>query len=145
MVQVNIKLLSNDKLLIPERKNLGDSGFDLKAAHDEIVESKTVKLIKTGICVEIPLGYEGQVRTRSGMALKTNAFVLNSPGTIDSGYRGEVGVILANLSNEKLVIQKYDRVAQLVINQIPEVVLMPVDNLSDTERGAGGFGSTGIK
>jgi dUTP pyrophosphatase len=144
MVQIGIKLLSNDKLLIPERKNSGDAGFDLKAAHDEIIESKTVKLIKTGISVEIPIGYEGQVRSRSGLALKANAFVLNSPGTIDSGYRGEVGVILANLSNEKLVIQKYDRVAQLVINQLPEVILMPVENLSDTERGAGGFGSTGI-
>jgi len=145
MIQVYIKLLSDDKLLMPERKNPGDAGFDLKAAHDEIIESKCVKLIKTGISTEIPVGYEGQVRTRSGMALKANAFVLNSPGTIDSGYRGEVGVILANFSDEKLVIKKYDRIAQLVINELPEAILVPVENLTDTERGAGGFGSTGIK
>jgi len=145
MLRVNVKLLSNDILLMPERKNVGDSGFDLKAAHDEVIEPHKWKLIKCGFSMEMSEGYEGQVRSRSGLALKSGMFVLNEPGTLDSSYRGEVGVILANYSDKTFEVKKYDRVAQLVFQQIPEVVLIQVNELSDSQRGMGGFGSTGVK
>ena len=100
-------------------------------------------MVKTGVTVEIPLGYEGQVRSRSGLAFKEGIFVLNSPGTIDSDYRGEIGVILANMSDSDRPVKIGERVAQLVITRVTDVVFQKKDSLSETERGSGGFGSTG--
>jgi len=145
MLNVQIELLDNDILLMPEQKNPGDAGFDLKAAHDDIIPAKEHRLIKCGFSIAIPPNHEGQVRSRSGLALKAEVFVLNSPGTIDMGYRGMVGVILQNLSDTEFVVKKYDRIAQLVINEIPQVTFEVVKKLSETERGVGGFGSTGVK
>ena len=145
MWRINIKLLSDDNLLMPERKNIGDSGFDLKASNDDVIRPGERKLIKCGFSIEMDKGLEGQVRSRSGLALKSGIFVLNEPGTIDSGYRNEVGVILANFSDKVFEVKKYDRIAQLVINEIPDVTLIKVDELSDSQRGMGGFGSTGVK
>ena len=145
MIRINVKLLTNDNQLLPSRKSSSDAGFDLRAASSELIEPKSWKLIKCGFSIEIPEGFEGQVRSRSGLALKSGMFVLNEPGTIDSCFRGEVGVILANYSYQKFEVQKYDRIAQLVINQLPEVTLLAAENLSDTDRGQGGFGSTGVK
>jgi dUTP pyrophosphatase len=103
------------------------------------------KLIPTGLFLEIPAGFECQVRPRSGLALKKGITVLNSPGTIDADYRGEVGVILINLSNEAFVIENGERIAQLIFSKVEQIEFEQVENLSETERGAGGFGSTGVK
>src|SRR5690606_9652532 len=101
-------------------------------------------LVKTGLFIELPVGYEAQVRPRSGLALKKGITVLNTPGTIDADYRGEIGVILINLSNEDFVIENGERIAQLVIAKYEQAELIEVNVLSETQRGAGGFGSTGI-
>jgi dUTP pyrophosphatase len=103
------------------------------------------KLIPTGLFLEIPAGFECQVRPRSGLALKKGITVLNSPGTIDADYRGEVGVILINLSNEAFIVENGERIAQLVFSRVEQIEFEQTENLSETERGSGGFGSTGIK
>jgi dUTP pyrophosphatase len=102
-------------------------------------------LVKTGLFIELPIGYEAQVRPRSGLALKKGITVLNSPGTVDADYRGEIGVILVNLSSETFVIENGERIAQLVIAKHERAEWIEVTALSETERGAGGFGSTGLK
>lgn len=102
-------------------------------------------LIPTGLYMALPVGYEAQVRPRSGLALKYGITVLNTPGTIDSDYRGEIGVVLINLGSEPFIVRQGDRIAQLVISQINQVQFVPVDELQETDRGAGGFGSTGSK
>jgi dUTP pyrophosphatase len=110
-----------------------------------VIEPGVPHLVATGIFMEFPAGYEAQVRPRSGMALKHALTVLNTPGTIDAGYRGEVSVIMLNAGKEPYEIKRGDRVAQMVINQLPDVEIVAADTLSDTVRGEGGFGSTGKK
>ena len=145
-MNVKIKLLINDEgcgKLIPTKNNPDDAGFDLKSNESFILAPGERKLAKCGFAIEIPLFFEGQVRPRSGLALKNGITVVNAPGTIDSGYRGEVGVILLNTGSEPFTVNKYDRIAQLVINEIPPVELIVSDELSDSARGEKGYGSSG--
>jgi len=134
---------TDDKKLIPKNAKPEDAGYDLMSNNGGIIlrPGETV-LVSAGIKIQVPKGYEAQVRPRSGLALKHGITVLNSPGTIDSGYRGEVGVILHNSGDHLFEIEKYDRIAQMVINKIehPKIIIGKVDI---TDRGAGGFGSTG--
>ena len=136
---------SNNEL--PTYETIGSAGLDIRAFIEESITLKPLerKLIKTGLFLEIPVGYEAQVRPRSGFALKNGVTVLNSPGTIDADYRGEVGVILINLSQENVEIHTGDRIAQLVFAKVEQAEWNEVETLSETERGAGGFGSTGKK
>jgi dUTP pyrophosphatase len=136
---------SNNEL--PAYETIGSAGLDIRAFIEESIILKPLerKLIKTGLFLEIPVGYEAQVRPRSGFALKNGVTVLNSPGTIDADYRGEVGVILINLSQENVEIHTGDRIAQLVFAKVEQAEWNEVETLSETERGAGGFGSTGKK
>lgn len=134
--------------IIPAYQTPGAAGMDLHAAFPEGTDGvhlmdDQVLLIPTGLSIEVPLGYEAQVRSRSGLALKNHVVVLNSPGTIDSDYRGEVGVILINYGPKDLPIKNGDRIAQLVIAPVSHAVVEEVEELSSTDRGAGGFGSTG--
>ena len=134
-------------LPIPLRTTPGSSGCDVAAAVETeiVIEPSARALVPTGFCFEIPLGYEVQVRSRSGLAAKHGVFVLNSPGTVDSDYRGEVKVILANSGNAPFVIKRGDRIAQLVVASVAESVdFVEKDSVSETGRGAGGFGHTGI-
>lgn len=144
MIRLKILRLPHNKT-VPEYKTDGSSGMDLSAAINEPVELKPLerKLIPTGIKVEIPKGYEIQVRARSGLSLKHGITLINAIGTIDSDYRGELCVPLVNLSNENYTIQPNERIAQMVVCKVeyPEIVIS--EALSDTSRGVGGFGSTG--
>jgi len=126
--------------------HFGDSGVDLRAAIPEkmVIEPGQVVLVPAGIKVEIPYGYEIQVRPRSGLALKHGITVLNTPGTVDSGYRGEIGIILINHSKKRFVINRGDKIAQAVVCAIVQAQFLEVDELSDTSRGEGGYNSTGI-
>jgi dUTP pyrophosphatase len=136
---------NENDLTLPIKMSSGAAGFDLSAAIKEEVEILPMerKLIPTGIRLEIPEGYEGQVRPRSGLALEHGVTVLNSPGTIDSDYRGEVKVILINLSDQPFFVSSGDRIAQLVIQKNPQVEFVEEGKLSKTSRGCGGFGHTG--
>ena len=144
---IEIKIINSSKHKLPEYKTALSAGMDLRANLSEpvILEPLERKLIPTGLYVEIPEGYEGQVRPRSGLALKHGISCLNSPGTVDADYRGELGVILINLSKENFVINDGDRIAQLVIAKHETVVWKEVAELQETERGSGGYGSSGIK
>lgn len=122
-----------------------DAGMDIAAAHDEVIESGDYKMIRTGFCVAVPKEYVLDVRSRSGMAKEEGVVVLNSPGTIDSGYRGEIGVILINHGSNTFHIRRGERVAQLVLLPCPEVEAIEVEALDATERGENGFGSTGVR
>lgn len=121
------------------------AGMDLRSTHDVTLQPLQRMLVKTGLRMAIPKGFEGQVRPRSGLALKQGITCLNSPGTIDSDYRGEVGVILINLSDSVVQLAKGERIAQLVICPVARATVQVVDSLDETERGEGGFGSTGLK
>lgn len=147
---MKIKIVNKSTNETPAYATAGAAGFDLRANLDAPVTLKPGerKLIPTGLFMEIPLGYEGQVRPRSGLTLKRGLTVLNSPGTVDADYRGEVGVILVNQSSEDQVIEHGERVAQMVIakHETAEIeVVESVEELESTDRGAGGFGSTGTK
>lgn len=155
-MNVKIKILENSlveelqKQLInnlPKYQTEGSAGLDICSAslEDIIIPSGKLKLIPTGIAIAIPNGYECQVRSRSGLAAKNMVFCLNSPGTIDSDYRGEVKVILANLGDEDFVVKFGDRIAQLVFNKYEKIDWELTENLDETARGEGGFGSTGVK
>ena len=147
-MQIKIKLLTNDEgcgNLIPTKNNSTDAGFDLKANQNATIGPGARLLVKCGFAIEIPIGFEGQVRPRSGLAIKHGITVLNSPGTIDAGYRGEVGVILYNTSETPFDIHQYDRIAQLVIGEVRPIKLIVSDELSDSERGDKGYGSSGVK
>ena len=139
------KLAGSDDLPLPEYMSEGASGMDLRAAVDGPVEIPPgeIALVPTGIAVAIPRGYEGQVRPRSGLALRSGILVLNTPGTIDSDYRGEIGIILANLGREPFRVERGDRVAQLVIARVARAVWSERDTLTATGRESGGFGHTG--
>ena len=142
---MKVNIINKSKHALPEYKTEGAAGMDLIANINEPVTLKPLErtLIPTGLFMEIPMGYEAQVRPRSGWSLKHGITCLNSPGTIDADYRGEVGVILANVSNEEFTINDGDRIAQLVIAKHERAEWVEVEALSDTQRGAGGFGSTG--
>ena len=141
-VKVRVKLLSPDAKM-PMAAKRGDVAFDLFSTMDYELRPGERFAVPTGIAIEIPPGYEGQVRPRSGLALKEGITVLNTPGTIDSGYRGEVKTIMINHNGEPFKITKGMRISQLAIRPVPEVEFIEVDELTDTERGEGGFGSTG--
>jgi len=143
---MKIKLINKSNNSTPEYATLYSAGVDLRAFIDkkEIIEPFNRKIIPTGLFLEIPLGFEGQVRPRSGLAFKNGITVLNSPGTIDADYRGEIKVILINLSNEKFEINSGDRIAQLVFAKVEHVDFEIVQNINTTERGDGGFGHTGV-
>ena len=139
------RVRDNSDLPLPAYQSEAAAGFDLRAdIHEEVLLSPGERaVVPTGVAMEIPVGFEGQVRARSGWALKKGVALVNAPGTIDSDYRGEVGVILINLGQDDLKIQRGDRIAQLVISPIIQPVIQEVSDLSATERGQGGFGSTG--
>ena len=144
-VHMNIRIVNQSSHALPEYETLASAGMDLRAHTDTPVTLQPMErgLIKTGLFIELPVGIEAQVRPRSGLALKKGITVLNSPGTIDADYRGEIGVILINLSNEPFTIASGDRIAQLVIAKHERADWQQVESLTETERGAGGFGSTG--
>ncbi|MBC8064108.1 MAG: dUTP diphosphatase [Chlorobia bacterium] len=130
---------------VPAYQSTHAAGMDLCCSEDCVLEPGERKLVSTGIRMAIPEGFEGQVRPRSGLAMKHGIGMVNSPGTIDSDYRGEIGVLLINLGKETVTFLKGDRIAQLVICPVTRARLLPVDELDQTERGVGGFGSTGKK
>ena len=144
---MKVKIVNQSKHVLPAYETPASAGLDVRANIEVPIELEPLGriLVKTGLFLEIPEGYECQVRPRSGLALKKGISVLNAPGTIDADYRGEVGVILINLSNEKFIIEDGERVAQLVFAKVEQAEWVETDILSDTERGAGGFGSTGVK
>ena len=142
---MKVKVINKSKHALPEYKTALSAGMDLTANINEPIELKPLerRLIPTGLFIELPAGYEAQVRPRSGMALKHGLICLNSPGTIDADYRGEIGVIIANVSNDIYTIEDGERIAQLVIAKHETISLEEVASLDETERGEGGFGSTG--
>jgi dUTP pyrophosphatase len=144
---VKVRVINKSQHALPSYETIDSAGMDVRAMLDEPVVLKPMEraLIKTGLFLEIPAGYECQVRPRSGLALKKGITVLNAPGTIDADYRGEVGVILINLSNESFTIENGERIAQLVFARFEQADFEVVDELTETDRGAGGFGSTGVK
>jgi dUTP pyrophosphatase len=143
LIQVNFKMDEGCADLRPLKQHVGDSGFDLKSRINTVLKSGKFMAIPTGLFLELPLNTEAQVRPRSGLAARMGITVLNTPGTVDASYRGEVQVILINHSEQDFVIHRGDRIAQLVIQTIPEIDFVLQDSLSDTVRGKGGFGSTG--
>jgi len=144
---MNIKIVNKSQHASPEYATSQSAGLDLRANLTEAITLKPLgrALVKTGLFIELPFGYEAQVRPRSGLAYKKGITVLNSPGTIDADYRGEIGVILVNLSEEEFIIENGERVAQMVIAKHEQANWVEVITLEDSERGAGGFGSTGVK
>ncbi len=142
---MQVKIVNKSKNELPAYSTLFSAGMDLRANLDEAVILKPLerKLIPTGLFIELPQGYEAQVRPRSGLALKKGITVLNTPGTIDADYRGEIGVILINLSNEEFVIENGERICQMVVAAHATVEWDLVEVLEESERGAGGFGHTG--
>jgi len=144
---MKIKIVNNSQHDSPEYATSQSAGLDLRANLTEPITLKPLAriLVKTGLFIALPEGYEAQVRPRSGLAYKKGVTVLNSPGTIDADYRGEIGVILVNLSQEEFVIENGERVAQLVIAKHEQAQWIEAENLNETDRGAGGFGSTGVK
>lgn len=146
MLKVQVKVLPHGQgLPLPKYMSEHAAGMDLYAAVEKelVIPSGEWKPVPTGLALAIPAGYEAQVRPRSGLALKQGVSVLNTPGTVDADYRGEVGVILMNHSRQDLVIKRGDRIAQMIINQIERIEFEEVSELPGTERGAGGFGHTG--
>ena len=142
---MEIKIINKSAHKLPHYETDFSAGMDLRANMDEPITLKPLEraIIKTGLFIELPLGFEAQVRPRSGLAAKKGITVLNAPGTIDADYRGEIGVILVNLSNEKFVVNSGERIAQMVIAKHEHISWNEVDALGETTRGAGGFGSTG--
>jgi len=142
-----VQVVNNGNQPLPEYATEGSAGMDLRANIDQPVILKPLDraLIPTGLHIALPQGYEAQIRPRSGMAVKHGVTVLNTPGTIDSDYRGDIGVILVNLSHESFTINPGDRIAQMVINCYERIKFELVDSLDETERGEGGFGHTGTK
>ncbi|OOC34382.1 dUTP diphosphatase [Helicobacter pylori] len=130
--------------LIPKYQTEGSSGFDLHAVEEVTIKPHSVGLVKIGICLSLEVGYELQVRTRSGLALNHQVVVLNSPGTVDNDYRGEIKVILANLSDKDFKVQVGDRIAQGVVQKTYKAEFIECERLDETSRGSGGFGSTGV-
>ena len=141
--EIKVKKLS-EKAILPSIAHPGDAGMDLFSIENKILESGRSYLVKTGISIQLPKNTEAQIRPRSGLALKHTIALTNTPGTIDEGYRGEIGVIMINHGRENFEITEGMKIAQMVIKPIYEVKITEVNDLSDTSRGEGGFGSTGI-
>ncbi|WP_136482614.1 dUTP diphosphatase [Cognatitamlana onchidii] len=144
---MKIKIINKSNHSLPNYETLASAGMDLRANLSEprILKPLERSIVGTGLFLELPVGLEAQVRPRSGLAAKKGITVLNAPGTIDADYRGEVGVILVNLSHEEFTINNGERIAQLVVAKHERAEWIEVDELSETERGSGGFGSTGVK
>ena len=144
---MTVKIINKSSHALPNYETEASAGMDLRANLEEPVVLSPLgrAIIKTGLFIELPIGYEAQVRPRSGLAAKKGITVLNSPGTVDADYRGEIGVILVNLSNEAVTIENGERVAQLVIAKHERAEWLEAEMLTETTRGAGGFGSTGVK
>ena len=145
--KVNVKVINKSKHELPKYQTSLSAGMDLKANLDGnriVLKPGERILIPTGLYIQLPEGYEVQIRPRSGLALKKGITVLNTPGTIDSDYTGEIGVILANQSDWEFVVNDGERIAQMVLNEVPQIVWNEVDSLENTERGDGGFGHTGV-
>lgn len=144
---MTIKIINKSVHKLPHYETIASAGMDLRANLSESVTLEPLErtIIKTGLFIELPVGFEAQVRPRSGLAAKKGITVLNAPGTVDADYRGEIGVILVNLSSKAFTIENGERVAQLVIAKHERAEWIEVEELSSTDRGAGGFGSTGVK
>ena len=144
---VTVKIINRSHHPMPQYSTASSAGMDLRAYVETPIVLKPLQraLVPTGIYIALPDGYEAQVRPRSGLALKHGVTVLNTPGTIDADYRGEVGVILMNLGQEDFVINDGERIAQMIVAKFEHADLLPVEFLDDTERGTGGFGHSGIK
>lgn len=144
---MNIKIINKSQHELPNYETLASAGMDLRANISEAITLQPLEraIVKTGLFLELPIGFEAQVRPRSGLAAKNGVTVLNAPGTIDADYRGEIGVILVNLSNENFTIQNGERIAQMIIAKHERAEWELVTELSETVRGEGGFGSTGVK
>lgn len=144
---MTIKIINKSVHQLPHYETIASAGMDLRAHLSEAINLAPLErtIIKTGLFIELPVGFEAQVRPRSGLAAKKGITVLNAPGTIDADYRGEIGVILVNLSNQAFTIENGERVAQLIIAKHERAEWVEVEELSETSRGAGGFGSTGVK
>lgn len=144
---MNIKIINKSNHNLPNYETIASAGMDLRANLQEpkILKPLERAIIGTGLYIELPIGYEAQVRPRSGLAAKKGITVLNAPGTVDSDYRGEIGVILVNISHDNFTVENGERIAQLVIAKHERAEWLTVEALSDTERGEGGFGSTGTK
>jgi dUTP pyrophosphatase len=147
MGMISIKIINSSKHGLPEYSTGKSAGMDLRANLDRSICIKPLErlLVGTGLFIELPEGYEAQVRPRSGLAIKHGISILNTPGTIDADYRGEIGIILVNLSNEEFIINDGDRVGQLIISKHETVSWIPVETLEITDRGTRGFGHTGHK
>lgn len=147
MEKIKVKIINKSGYDLPEYKTPQSAGMDLRANIDEAVtlEPLSRRLVKTGLFIALPEGYEAQIRPRSGLALKHGITVLNTPGTVDADYRGEIMVLLINLSNISFIINPGDRIAQMVIARHEQAEFTLVDELDDTERGEGGMGHTGIR
>lgn len=143
---MNIQIINKSKHALPGYETIASAGMDLRANLDVSITLKPLErtIVKTGLHIALPIGSEAQVRPRSGLAAKKGITVLNAPGTVDADYRGEIGVILVNLSNEDFVINDGERIAQLVIAKHERAEWIETDNLDETDRGSGGFGSTGV-
>lgn len=144
MTQIEVLIVGPEEL-IPTMGNPGDAGYDLRSAIDVVIPAGERTLIPTGIKIALPAGYVGLVHPRSGLAAKHGITVLNAPGTIDSGYRGEVAVTLINHSAEDFKVARLDRIAQLILQRYEQAVFVQVSDLPETQRGEQGFGSTGVK
>ena len=146
-MEIKVEIINKGKHPLPEYATILSAGMDIRANIDQPILLKPLerKLVPTGLFIALPAGFEAQVRPRSGLAFKKGVTVLNTPGTIDADYRGEVGVILVNISSEDFTIEDGERIAQLVIAKHEQASWVQVEELSSTERGAGGFGSTGVK
>jgi len=144
---MKINIINRSSHPLPNYETASSAGMDLRANLSEPIVLKPLAraIVKTGLFIELPIGFEAQVRPRSGLAAKNGITVLNTPGTIDADYRGEIGVILVNLSSEEFVVENGERIAQLVIAKHERAEWFEVEELSETSRGAGGFGSTGVK
>ncbi|MGE5390012.1 MAG: dUTP diphosphatase [Deltaproteobacteria bacterium] len=145
-MKIQIKRLHSNDLPLPQYMTSGASGVDLLAACDEeiVIPAGGRVLVPTGLAVSIPEGYEAQIRPRSGLAIKHGLTLLNTPGTIDADYRGEIKVIVINLGDKEYILKRGERIAQMVFARVEQVELVEVPELDDTVRGAGGFGHTGV-
>ena len=143
---LNIEIINKSKHPLPQYSTALSAGLDLRANIDDSIVLDTLerRLIPTGIFIALPEGYEAQIRPRSGLALKNGISIVNSPGTIDADYRGEIGVVLINLSKEPFTINDGDRICQMVIAKFEQAQWVEVDSLNETQRGAGGYGHTGV-
>ena len=144
---MKINIINKSQHDLPNYETIASAGMDLRANLSESITLNPLErtIVKTGLFIELPIGFEAQVRPRSGLAAKKGITVLNSPGTVDADYRGEIGVILVNLSNEVFIIENGERIAQLIIAKHERAEWIEVQELSETSRGEGGFGSTGVK